>query len=385
MKKPLLSIIIATRNRQQYCLESIESILIELTENCELVIQDNSSDNSLESSIQKINDSRIRYNYNPRVLSFIDNFEEALTISIGKYFCILGDDDSILGNIIDVVNWMENENIDTVSSKRVVDYFWPNNEINEYKNGLLLVPTYSYDKVEINAKLKLKELVGNGFLNYQSFDLPRTYHGVVKREVMDEVKNKSGRYFGGLTPDIFSTIALSCVVKKHFVIDFPFSIAGACPASASAKSKIGGHSGKLKEAPHFKGHNKYVWEEMIPEYYSVETIWAESGIKALKALGECELLPYFNKYKLYCYGILINRRYIFKHSFCETLRIYKKINTNFVSHFFKIINNMIGIFFNVFFKRLRSNNLKNNYHEYAKVASFDEVKLKINMTTRDFL
>lgn len=42
----LLSIIIPTKNRQVYCIESIQSILEDIDEQCEIIIQDNSTDDS---------------------------------------------------------------------------------------------------------------------------------------------------------------------------------------------------------------------------------------------------------------------------------------------------------------------------------------------------
>ena len=86
----LLSIIIPTKNRQVYCIESIQSILEDIDEQCEIIIQDNSTDDSLSNMIKGLKVKNIIYNYIPEPLSFVENFEQALTLSSGKYFMILG-------------------------------------------------------------------------------------------------------------------------------------------------------------------------------------------------------------------------------------------------------------------------------------------------------
>ena len=354
----LLSVVIPTKNRQVYCLESAQSILEDLDSRCEIVIQDNSEDDSLKKDIERLNDSRIVYNYNSQPLSFIDNFEQALDLSNGEYFIILGDDDSTTKDIVKVVEWMQSNNIESVACSKVIDYIWPNEKIEKYKDGLLHIPVYSNSMKEVDCSVQIENLIKNGFLAYQNFDLPRTYHGIIKRSCMEEVRRLSGRFFGGLTPDIYSTIALACVVKRHVIIDYPFSIAGACPASATVNATVGGHSGRLNDAPHFRNRGEYQWESSIPSYYSVETIWAESAIKALKDIGKEDLLKDFNNYKLYVYSILLNRKYILNLAVSETIKIHKNLSLNIVNHSMKLIFTFEKVVLSVLFNRLFNKNKK---------------------------
>lgn len=349
----LLSIIIPTRNRQIYCIESIQSILPDIDDRCEIVIQDNSSNNYLEGLVEALNNSNIIYKYNSTPKSFIDNFEEAVSLSTGKYFIILGDDDSTTKDIIPIVEWMDKEGIESLSSSFVVDYIWPNDKIDKFNTGYLSIPDYKGGSRSVDVDNNLKELIKNGFLAYQTFNLPRTYHGIIKKSRIEQVKKIGGRYFGGLTPDIYSTVALACVIKNHVIIDYPFSIAGACPASATANATIGGHAGELKDAPHFNHRGDYEWESTIPRYYSVETIWAETAIKALKDMKYPDWISLFNRYKLYVCGIYYNKKYILKLSLTETFNLKDKQQF----HYFKLVNEfknaMIGKFF-------RNNNRPSN-------------------------
>lgn len=364
----LLSVIIPTKNRQVYCIESIKSILIDIDYRCEIVVQDNSTDDSLKQMIIGLNNINIIYNYNSKPLSFIDNFEEALNLSSGKYFIVLGDDDSTTKDILTIVEWMQREDIESLASSFVVDYIWPNDQIEKYKMGYLTIPDYKGAVRKVDVDKNLNKLISNGFLAYQAFDLPRTYHGIVKRVCMDEVKKIGGRYFGGLTPDIYSTVALACVIKNHSVIDYPFSIAGACPASATVTATVGGHSGELKDAPHFNNRGNYDWEITIPRYYSVETIWAETAIKALKDMKYPNWEKRFNKYKLYVYGIYNNRTFIFSLSLKETFNL-SSIN---YFHYIRLINGFKNAIINKFFRKKII--IQNSYSEFQHVADLDNCK-----------
>ena len=63
MKKPLVSIAIATKNRQKYCIEAIKSILAYNNPEIEIAIADNSETSEVKEFIEKINSTFIKYFY----------------------------------------------------------------------------------------------------------------------------------------------------------------------------------------------------------------------------------------------------------------------------------------------------------------------------------
>ena len=351
-------------------MESVKSILLDIDNDCEIVIQDNSSDNSLGNQMSNLRDYRIKYFHTSTPLSFIDNFEEGLNNTKGKFFCLLGDDDCTTKDILEVVNWMDSNSIESVSSNRVTNFIWPNDDITQ---GLLTIPLYNGQKRLVDTNANLKSFLKNGLVNYQIFDLPRAYHGIILKSKMDEIKSIAGRYFGGLTPDIYSTIALSCVIKSHYIINFPFSIAGACPESATAKAPLGGHAGRIEDAPHLKNRGDYLWEKKVPKYYSVDTIWAETSIKAIKDLKLDTLLSNINYYKLYVYSYFHNRKFIKEIALDETLKMRRKLNTAKFIFFFNIMLALLG----VFIRRVRYifRNQVHQHSSFSDVFSLEEAKL----------
>lgn len=296
-KEFLLSIAIPTKDRENYCIEAIKHILSYDNSNFELVIQDNSGSNLIKEFVADIDDFRLCYFYTNEKISSVENMSRAIGHTQGEYICMIGDDDTVLPSIFDVVKKMKNDDIDSLASRDIPAYVWPVKDDN--KTAILKVMKHRrIQRVEIvNTKERLKKLFANGILNYQRYNLPRVYHGIVKRELMSDILDKIGAYFGGLSPDIYSTVVLSHLVNKHYVINKAITIAGACPASTTYQSNQNNHNGKISDAPHLK-NNSYTWDHLIPEVYSVETIWAETAIRAARDFDLNYLVGNFNFNKL---------------------------------------------------------------------------------------
>lgn len=296
-----LSIIIPTKNRQFYCVKAIEQVLKNTTECVQIVIQDNSDDDSVISSfVKNINSNRVLYNHTKQVLSFVDNFNQAVDLANGDYVCMIGDDDGVLPNIEDALEYVIHNNIDCFIPAQSVVYIWPSNNpiVQGVDNGYLCISNIKRSQKTIDCNYVLRQLLKQGFQNYQHLDVPRLYHGIVKRELLDKIKNEVGYYFGGLTPDMYMVVALSVVGKRVIASQMPVTISGICPKSGSSASATGEHTGKLENAPHFVGHSAYTWSDLVPKIYTVETIWADTGIHALQDFNQEDFIRIFNYKKL---------------------------------------------------------------------------------------
>ncbi|WP_089604236.1 glycosyltransferase family 2 protein [Acinetobacter piscicola] len=308
--KPLISVAIATKNREKYCIEAIKSILGYRNPDIEIAIADNSATTEVKKFIEDINSNVIKYTYHGEDnISSIENFNRAMELTTGYYVMLIGDDDSILPKVIEIAQWAKENDIDSICSKENLIYYWPQ-ALDQYPNGLMISPPSTGKITKIDFRKNLNALLENGLQLYLLYPLPKTYHGLVKRSLMEEIKQKVGHYYGGLSPDLYSSIAVSCVAKNHYVIDEPLSIAGVCAVSTTADNFKGLHSGSLEGIPHLKNRPNYQFSEKIPLYYSVNTIWAESGLKALEELNETELLKKFNMHRLMAQAWIHNRKFI---------------------------------------------------------------------------
>ena len=284
----LLSIIIPTRNRTYYCLEAVKEILevcnILKTKQIEIVIQDNSDTDSLKESILALNADNIKYNYTSKILSFVDNFSEAVSLATGEYLCMIGDDDGILPNILEEVYKAKEKNIHSIIPSLNAVYIWPMKDsiVANGDNGYLYTAYVNKESTIISTSDSLYKMLSNGGQNYQNCDMPRLYHGIIHRSLIDKVYAKTNCYFGGLTPDIYMATALTFVCDKSIKLGYPITISGICTGSGSANSAQGKHTGELSDAPHFIGHDNYEWEDIVPQIYTVETIWADTALHAVR-------------------------------------------------------------------------------------------------------
>jgi len=279
---PLLSIVIATKNRLNFCINCIETILEYPHTDFELIVQDNTDNMDLKDYVEStIKDPRFIYQYTPPPFSYIDNFNAALELANGKYVCMIGDDDGICSTLFDMVRWADKHEVDSVCPQTFIDFYWPG-AFHQDGKGYLYMPWFSKKVWRNDPKVNLQPLIEDGIINYMQFNLPKLYHGFIKRSYFEEIKSKNGYYIGGLSPDIYAAVSMSNMVRNHVVIDFPLTISGACHVSATVAGFTGGHSGKLEDAPHFRDRGPYLWDPLIPSFYSVSTIWAESALKAIR-------------------------------------------------------------------------------------------------------
>ena len=299
---PLLSIVIPTRNRQEYALSSIESILRIPDPELEIVVQDNSDTRELEELLrQDTQDSRLRYNYTPSPLSFIHNFEVAARLASGEYICFIGDDDGVNPEIMEATRWAKDNGIDSIKPATIVQYLWPESGMSSTRftyfpqeTGRLTVKPFSGKIIYTDNEREIRKLVRKGGQEYNMTKIPKLYHGIVKRECLDRVREKTGAYFGGLSPDIYAVVSIANTARNSVFIDYPLTLPGACRKSGSVESQIGKHTGNLEAMPHLEHRGGYEWADMVPRYYSVPTIWADSTIAALQDLGREDLLKVFN-------------------------------------------------------------------------------------------
>lgn len=281
MNDYMLSIIVPTKNRIYTLQRLVELFEKQDLKGVELVIQDNSDTCEADEYFNNTSfGPNVSIYRSSETLSFVKNFSLAVEHASGEYLICIGDDDSVLPNIVDVANYAKKNNVDCIVGPVTSIYFWPGSLPGEqFKNGkLMFLKNNKQTYQRHNISKELSNFFNHGCINYLDYFFPKIYHGIVKKEVMNNLKNVIGDYFIGLTPDISSCIGLSLLNVKTLFANFVFTISGVGKNSGSSDSGSAKHQGMLADAPHFRGHDNYKWNEMIPDYYSVETIWAETAL-----------------------------------------------------------------------------------------------------------
>lgn len=290
-KRPLLSIAIPTKNRYEYLKPCIETLLNLKSNNprLEIVIQDNNENNDeIRPFIDQYN-TELKYYHISENLSVVDNCEKAVANCTGEFICLLGDDDSVASQIIDVCKWMKETGIESCLGK-ICRFNWPDMVYTVHKLKNLTIPKRNnhtgYKEVK---KIRHKILSTGG---YTMLNLPRVYHSIVSKEALDRLKNLCGSYFPGPSPDMANAIGLTFVLRNHVVIDTPIIVSGFSYKSTGGAGTRRAHVGKIEDIPHLPKKTKEIWYKRIPKYWTGETIYAESIIEALNQCKSNEIDKY---------------------------------------------------------------------------------------------
>lgn len=304
-KKYLLSIVIPTRNRQQYAADLVRQILgvFGSCDSVQIIITDNSDDDSLRSQLGDLGDrEEIKYYYIAKRIPGVDNYAKGIELSDGEYVCCLGDDDAVLPELLEVTRWASNNNIPAVKFGAQASYVWPDT-VNGHMSGRLSLNRFSCSVSVVNVENELVSFLQSGCLDLPNAKIPKAYHGIVRRDIFDVILERTGRYCGGLSPDIYLGVSLALLIEKLVCIDLPLTLFGACKQSTTGDSLNKINVGKLEDAPHFVGQ-KYDWDELVPRYYCGANIWADSALHALTDMGKADLRAYFSVEHISAYGLV---------------------------------------------------------------------------------
>lgn len=306
--RPLLSIVIPTKNREVYLMDVLSSILKWKLEDFEIIIHDNSEGVELQNLIEPLlADSRLKYIHVTEWLAGVDNFENAISCANGHYVTMIGDDDGIFEEIIQAVDWMKIANIDALLTDRG-HYTWPDlvySYNNDHFNSILRVESAFDSKVTyIDPIEQLSMVLASGASSL--CDLPRLYYGVVKKSVLDEIKSISGRYFPGPSPDMANAVSAALMVKTFAKLNYPLFISGNCSQSTAGLGAKHLHEGEIDKIPFLPKKCKEEWEPEVPLYWSGPTIWAEAAIKTLRKMKADHYVVNFNFVALYARCLAFN-------------------------------------------------------------------------------
>jgi glycosyltransferase involved in cell wall biosynthesis len=311
MSNPILSIVIPTRNRYEYLYYSLFTILKYYKEqNIEVIVNDNSTDEMPSDLYELIKSNQIfKYYKIEGWYSQVGNFENAFGLVSGKYLTMIGDDDSVSNNLLEVVEYMENNKVDALNCL-FATYLWPDIESKIYSknlSGTLSIPNYSKRFYKIDTQKEIQKVLHVGGTSLEN--LPRLYYGIVLSSVLNKVKNDSGVFFPGPSPDMANAFSLSFYVKNQVFYDFPLFVAGNSSKSAAGMGAKGAHLARLEDISILPKECSSIWEKLNPKFWSGPTIWAESAIKAIISCDKDEMLKNFNYIRLYAACKVYNSQY----------------------------------------------------------------------------
>ena len=288
---PLLSIVVPTKNRYKYLFCLIELIEGFKSEEIELVIQDNSDDNSeIMRFCNKTVFTNLKYYHTEESISVVSNSDKAVLHSTGEYVCVIGDDDGITSDIVNQVKIMKDKGYEAMLTRLAI-YNWPDYVDN---SCFRLSGTMTVDKMigrnnTIDPKAELLKVCKNGFKDIGR--LPKVYQAVVKRSTLDKIYDKCGTFFPGPSPDMANAIALSSLVDKVWYNEKPTIITGQCK-SVGGGERLLDKLVPLTEVAHLPKDILSYWDNKLPVLWCSDTIWPGSAYIAAKRMNMNLVMDY---------------------------------------------------------------------------------------------
>lgn len=355
--QPILSVIIPTHNRFELASLTIKTIISNFPKT-EIVVSETSTEPKIKSEFSKeISEGIIKY-IRPAVgIDIVSNFEIAFQQATGKYVTFIGDDDCVGPHIEDVVGWAIKNHIDALTGTLPVNYYWPDfitkMSGNKYSASLSIKP-FTGSAKKLKSDLALKRALDN--LGGGLDTMPRGYHGIVSRDLCTTIINKYGSLFGGVSPDIYIAALISKEATNAYIVDYPITLPGSSGVSGAGQSAKGKHIGFLRDTPYMAAFKNLEWDVIIPEFYSVETVWGYSLVKAIDAINIYDnthipnierlivkCLFYHSDYRKFVYKAYKNYR--MTHSFPKVLcRLTMSFFKETVNLAMKIVDKLLQLF-----------------------------------------
>jgi glycosyltransferase involved in cell wall biosynthesis len=217
------SIVIPTRNRAETAIYAVESCLRVAYESKQIVVVDNSDDDSLRHLLADAGWlDKVDYHKNKVVLSMRDNWEKGLELADGELVSVMGDDDAILGASMDIANFAFNRaNIDVLNGGSAI-YKWPSYPFQGRRN---------YLSFEFGEEIKILKDPRSMLKGAYQYELtmgtgPGVYYGFVKKEFQNRLKKLRGKYLIDKIPDFDSGYCTLLYADAYALSKRPLFIQG---------------------------------------------------------------------------------------------------------------------------------------------------------------
>ncbi len=302
----LLSVVVPTHNRSQYAVACVQSLLDIPSEKLQVVVHDTSTDSGgLSDWAAGVSDSRLCYVHWRERLSMTENHERALALAEGEYVCLIGDDDSVSSKIIQVAEFASRNAIGCLTPQVKAMYSWPDFRtrlLGAAHAGRLYLDDFNGALQRLETAPGLAWTLGAACQGTDA--LPKLYHGLVRRDLLDQLRIKQGRVFFGTSPDMSAAIGLALSCREHHVIDLPFTLPGASSGSNTGRSAVNKHKGDLDKDTHMQPFKDLHWPDVLPRFFSVETVWAHAAWETLRVAATDKQRHVFSLRRLYALCLL---------------------------------------------------------------------------------
>lgn len=233
--KPLLSILIPTRNRAAYLKYAIQSAINISSDLIEIIVSENHSVDESWDVCNSFLDPRLRVVKPPAPLPMHENWEYLLNKSCGEWVVFIGDDDAIMPHSVEHLKYLGSRYpaAEAIVSRRAY-YFWDGCQ--ETYGTTATRFDFSVGEKWHDSKKQLKSAL-SGEIDY--IHLPQMYSGgFQRRSLINRVlRSQNGVYFKSVSPDAYSALMACVHTYRYIETKIPMSWVGSSPHKGLNSSK----------------------------------------------------------------------------------------------------------------------------------------------------
>lgn len=243
MSRPLLSILIPSKNRGAYLCSAIKSALAIGERDIEIIVSDNfSSDDSFQIA-QSFSDNRLKLVRPTHPLPMHEHWEFLLGFATGEWITFIGDDDGVMPHAARYLRYIDSNypGIEALVTPRAY-FFWES----AYQLG---------DKAYCQFVMSNRECILDSKKQFQRclrdeidyLVLPQLYSGGFQRRSLIKrvIQSQGGHYFRSVTPDAYSALMGVLHTYRYLEVGMPLTWIGTSPSHS--------YNGKIRCA---KNHQK---------------------------------------------------------------------------------------------------------------------------------
>lgn len=215
------SLVIPTRERAGTLRWALKTCLAQAFDDFEVIVCDNCGSPATRQVVDECASSKIRYVRSPRLLSMSSNWDLAVSHAQGEYVLVIGDDDGLMPHAL-----CELDRLITQTGAKAVrwtsaHYTWP--DINLPGQGNYLRVPLSREIRTMDARAAIASVIA-----FQSCytTLPMLYNSAVHRDLIADIRAKTGRVFSNIYPDVYSGFAVAWAAGSYLSVDLPMMVAG---------------------------------------------------------------------------------------------------------------------------------------------------------------
>ncbi|WP_019877479.1 glycosyltransferase family 2 protein [Sporichthya polymorpha] len=220
--RPLFSVVIPTRERAETLRSTLQTCLAQDFDDYEIVVCDNHSSPATREVVDQADSPRIRYLRTDRPLAMSANWEYALSETRGDYLTVVGDDDGLMPYALrELAILIERYSRPSAVTWRRGIYTWPTMAVPEDANYLHI--PLGRTLREISGKEAIADVIA---FRTGADLLPMIYSAVVRRDLVEDLRERVGRVFPTIYPDVYSGFALAWLSGTYLSSGVPMGIAG---------------------------------------------------------------------------------------------------------------------------------------------------------------